>query len=1077
MTLDVLCLLISKQNAGIILRKFDKEVTLEFFPASPTAEAVTGNSGKLIIQFPSRPRLSFPNNPLLIKSLCTYLATMDCTEMPDAVPVTIKAKSKQSECREVTDIRYISELLGGIARAVTPDADSAASSTVYVEKRINDHVLWNGGLNPWRRDPQWLILRIALQTSLSESKIDERYGYKVFITYVLSRALEKACKTQIGHDLLYTMNVKIATRTRKIESLIHTGFPFDYIIEQNQACQRLLEDQWRNIQELEAQPLTWTVPTARDIRMAEGFALTESRAYLSAVYNRGNQLLNESSLFSPEDFEATLVHDNLRKTGPLPPALPLTGATGADLWLAMLDIERWISNHIDDWQAGTDAETQSEILSELIISLDKVGDSLNNPALFSRNLLIILELWVALDKIAIETIPLLKQYSPELSVSSFEPLILPTICQMRRLRTIENYLNYRHGEATHSQYSLFQFIDHSDSFAFRYFQTSFELQQLRSKITQEATKLKNDKILECARLNEEYHRRYRENDSRACHYDEWVDKYGFNRTSHSRMCKKCRVREDLARMRITIFEWPLPEDPILSGLVVFELQLPKIFGAWRDTSYWLARCHSFDTRRTKRQAPTPVLSEYPALRKYFSSRSTPQGITIASYTKSFLVSHYGEIRFPCVEEDVVKNHALRYELYHVDQDEWIPAKFPVISLRERCTPKPLSGPYKSLGWAVTSTSHTPNMVIARQSECPIELSLHEWEAFGHIRSGNRLQWRNMMLELVKGTVALEDPTVYLLFRQAAWQVEEGSNSDYRESHFDLSEQSFGREVVDVLHRRLRCICDNWQQSWTASTLGMVACRLFSLSKSEIVRTEILSFLSSLRQTVEEWLDQLLDLLKSQDTQVDSTAKLSIDMRYRVIQLAATCRSTFALGCDTVSCLFNDSKSISTFIKCAIILQNNLPGSLTTLPTHLRYLVEEDAVLSVEVMDILIQAILSNNEGLEEAIRCEWQGFRRDPFTPWRKVSYRWMACRTLVQDGTDKACHVHVNLLDGTFLVDGKTLGTLPKSFLQHSLFRSVFPSKVSNFCVYYLYANICTSVFDGDRSINHERDDLPTTS
>jgi len=290
MILDILCLLISKQNAGIILRKLKTEVILELFPASATAAAVTGNSGKLIMPFPARPRLSIPHNPMIIKSLCTYLVTMDCTEMPEAVHMTRKAGSDQNECREVPDIRYISELLGGIARAVTSDVTKIASSTVYVTKRINDHVLWKSGLNPWRRDPQWLVLRVALQTSLSESKIDERYGYKAFITYVLARALEKARNSNLGHDLLYTMNVKIATRIWKLNSLIHIGFPFDYITSESQSCQKLLEDQWRDIQELEAWPLPWTVPTIKEVRMAEGFPLTKSRAYISSVYNRTNQL-------------------------------------------------------------------------------------------------------------------------------------------------------------------------------------------------------------------------------------------------------------------------------------------------------------------------------------------------------------------------------------------------------------------------------------------------------------------------------------------------------------------------------------------------------------------------------------------------------------------------------------------------------------------------------------------------------------------------------------------------------------------------------------------------------------------
>ncbi|KAF8531677.1 hypothetical protein JB92DRAFT_2690992, partial [Gautieria morchelliformis] len=174
-------------------------------------------------------------------------------------------------------------------------------------------------------------------------------------------------------------------------------------------------------------------------------------------------------------------------------------------------------------------------------------------------------------------------------------------------------------------------------------------------------------------------------------------------------------------------------------------------------------------------------------------------ISIASTTKSFLVTHYSGCTFPCTEDEVVKNHPLQYKLYCVAIDKWISNQFPCIAIHGRCMPQSLPGPYESLGWAVTATDHTPNMVIASQSNCPPELSYHEWEAFGHVRSGHQLQWRNMMRELVTGTIALADPSVHLLFQQAAWQAEKMSDFDHRESHLDLKEVTFGEEVKNLKH--------------------------------------------------------------------------------------------------------------------------------------------------------------------------------------------------------------------------------------------------------------------------------------
>ena len=1077
---DIICLHITKQNAGVVLRRLKTEISLEFFQASPTAAAVTGTKGKLIMQFPSRPRLSIPNDSRLITPFCAYLAAMDSTEMEDAVPETVKAQTEQKEYRDVPDIRYIAELLGGIARALTSDVNGMASSTVYVTKRVNDHVLYESGECPWRRDPQWLILRVALQTSLAQWKVDERYGYKSFITFVLARVLERALKADLSLELLYIMNVKIATRVWKLRSLVHMGFPFENIGDTSRSCRQYLDDRWNVVKDLEAKPQLWTAPTIEKIHEAEGFALKNSREYLSAVYNRSSQLKRQNSSFSPEEFEATLTRNNLRKKGVSPP-IPIDEAvTGIDLWIAILDVEHWAENELDEWMVKTHPEKRLEVLRTMITPHDSIALSLNNPEQFSRVFLVMLELWAALDKTVIEVIPLLKEYSPELSVSSFEPLLLPMLSQMKRLRAVEDYIQSRHDSVSplYGPYSLFQFIRHENSFAVRYFQDNNQLQKLRSSIESEATETRSKKIQECQRRNEEYRRRENVNRREACAYIEYRDKRGYPCSRHAAHCRKCLVKKALESMRITVFEWPLPADDIFSQLVVFELQVPKPVGVWRDITYNLARHYSSHTP-DKKPAPTPVLNKYPALQKYISL-ADGRCISIASTAKSFLVAHYRESRFPCDGDDVVKPNGLRYSLYDVAKGEWIPNEFPNLAIRKMCTPDFRSGPYESLAWTGSSTAHTSNEVLARQSKCPSTLSYHEWEAFGHIRSGHRLQWRNMMLELTNGTLALKDATVHLLFRQAAWQVEKRTDADYREAHIDPADDLFGIDAVGVLRGRLDRIRDNWQEGWTASTLSILACRLFSLSNSVIVQKSIREFLSDLRQTVWEWLDQVVRLQKGQSTRfgIDygSTENAVNDMNSRVIQLAATCRSTFALELDEIHRLFNDPQCLSIFIKCAIVLQNNTPGNITSLPTHLRYLVERDMVLSAGVIDLLVEAILRDNAGMEDAIRYVWQGFLRDPSLPWKRVGDRWTACKTDSRGSTDESRHVVVNLLNGTVLVDGKTISNLPKKILQHSLFQAVFPNQVGDSflaqcgCTKELY----TSVRDAYCSLYHERNGVP---
>ena len=268
---------------------------------------------------------------------------------------------------------------------------------------------------------------------------------------------------------------------------------------------------------------------------------------------------------------------------------------------------------------------------------------------------------------------------------------------MKRLRVVEDHLKRRQDKAIYPQHSLFKFINQPDSFAARYFLESRDLQLLQLNIQSEATRLKNDKTQECARRNAEYRRQKSQNDLRVHDYSEKVDRWGIRHERHSTAeCLKCVEQRRLTAMKITVFEWLLPEDPVLSRLVVFELQLPRLFGIWRDITYLLGHKYFFDILCTQQETPTPILRDYPAIRRFFSVQDISQKITIASNTKSFLESHYRECGFPCVEAEVVKGHPLQYELYHVAMDKWIRDRLPITALRGICCPKPLSGPYKSL---------------------------------------------------------------------------------------------------------------------------------------------------------------------------------------------------------------------------------------------------------------------------------------------------------------------------------------------------------------------------------------------
>ena len=88
---------------------------------------------------------------------------------------------------------------------------------------------------------------------------------------------------------------------------------------------------------------------------------------------------------------------------------------------------------------------------------------------------------------------------------------------------------------------------------------------------------------------------------------------------------------------------------------------------------------------------------------------------------------------------------------------------------------------------------------------------------------------------------------------------------------------------------------------------------------------------------------------------------------------------------------------------------------------------------------LIQAD-SADQGINLAIRRIWPGFR--PGTKWTPLpvpNSHWFSCWTAPSDDQLQQI-MHLNILDGSLLANGKPLGTgLPKEFVQHSSYKLLF--------------------------------------
>ena len=140
---------------------------------------------------------------------------------------------------------------------------------------------------------------------------------------------------------------------------------------------------------------------------------------------------------------------------------------------------------------------------------------------------------------------------------------------------------------------------------------------------------REQKEREWRKLSAEYESLTKEVDSATCLYIPNDDGTGLSR-HEPRYCRKCQLNRAISRLRIRIFESPLPESDTLAKVVVFELRCPRVFAAYRDATW--AICHKLATENQEKAIePRVCLGDYSELQAF---AAIPGQLSLASTTKS-----------------------------------------------------------------------------------------------------------------------------------------------------------------------------------------------------------------------------------------------------------------------------------------------------------------------------------------------------------------------------------------------------------------------------------------------------------
>ena len=791
---------IRAQNAAVLIRVLIDHVRFEMFEVSPQASVVVSTNGKLLCSYPGPAVQVSPEvftDPFFLPELASFLIQMDI-DVLDSTTTKFTAGSTVLEVRESAYPRYVSELLVGILRGFGRPA-----SIDRITKRIADEVLWQDPYRPWRRSPLWLVIRVALQTSLDCDM------YKTFMLFFHTHLLKICIQRGFTSETLHLMRIKMARRLSKLGTTVSDDI-YQVARDAAEETEVLLQKRWTIFQKSQSTSPPWE-PDGLDFDGDTAITLNNSRPYLMSA------LLSTSPGHPPKPFSpsrqprlADIVDFGHFSHGRLKEAVTI------DNRIALADFELSVERYLDPWvnscPYGDDPpDIIASCLEQYFASAKDIYRA--DPEENSVMILTILDLWKALDTLTIRQCPLLKSYSPEIPQDFLHPLLLHRSGSLRRAELIETYILRRHEEVS---YATSIFSDNADvlSFAVRYYDGSPELQQLHTDINERALREREEKCDKLRVLNEKWQSLQAAASAMAHTCSSW---------DGGRRCRKCQTTSEADGLTIGVHEWPLPQALLQAQFVVFELSPPRTFSTWREITYKIL-C-DIGTPQNKigmsnaanHAEPKLHLDAYSGLR-HWAVRHEYHRITIASTTESFVQTHDRNVQIPADESSVLLKYCLSFKLF--DRSSISCAAGPFVStIAATCAPPvPVSTTYSNIHSFVSGTRHTSNEVIAAQADCPTELNLHEYMSFAGLRSGPRLQWFNIARELPSPSLSFRREEVHTLITQAAWELGPLSGCE-REWHLDLGCPRFGRTLLKELEALLGRIKDNWLEEVTVRTIG------------------------------------------------------------------------------------------------------------------------------------------------------------------------------------------------------------------------------------------------------------------
>jgi hypothetical protein len=931
----------------------------------------------------------------------------------------------------------------------------------------------------------WLIIRVAMQTTLEQWGVKEERGYKAFQAILMASLLDRVTFSdpdRFSCELITCMNVKLVKRLSKLSDILEgpnaptLGFASDAV----RRASTTVGDRWKEIQQHHERTPQWMPsPTTLDRRGCLEFSFPHSRAFLLDIIKRHNNVTRGVGNFSRTTFEASLI-GSLPSRAPLSSSHLPTKVPNREAGETLYGFETWVEVHLNRWeQSPLRSEGDSLPLSSKIDEYREMATThyKDDPERISLMHLCILELWVALDRICVKWCPLLQNYSPEIVENFADPLVLPHSSQVKRLALVQSYLRSRHQLArAHGNRSIFQHPNNRGSFPNECFKcsTATPLITLEEKIKADAVHRSAEKILELKKCRNKYDDLMKQVKGLACSSSVEVIKNGVHSWTHaSHRCRKCQLQSQARSLKITPIEDLLPDDILHARPIVFELHCPLPFAVWRDATIKIIL--SVTGIQPKHQVELYPLREYAPLRQYFREAYKGCRVNFASTAKALNKSHYKKgCKMPAVESQVLFKHKGSFNIFDAATQGWINTEG-ADRLRTACTFQ-VDGLYAPLQMFVNDTQHTPNSVLTSLSKRPIGVSPTEYTTFGLLRAGNRLQWRNIMRAIRAQSLAFSDPSVLVLIMQSIWQSGPAGEAIAgeklcREAHRDLLDEHFGDQVAEELLRTIKLLGSNWKQINFLAILVVLALRLQAFTPHSSVHSRIQHVLDEARKLALEWIKTLQE---PQHLNPDCPSEASFRRDHKsqaLANVAVVLQASFDAEINEYAAAFRCNTDIVMYIYAKMLIS---AVQIRTFSSGLRILASRNHRLAHALEPHLIQACLNTPSILNDVTTLAYPRYStQSHWTPLPSCGGRWWTS-CLPETDLVTSQIFHMNITEGTFLINGKAFDQLPADYRAHPVYANLFNDHVRFLPSFsFLAYAICLGVSQC-ATIKHRGDALP---